>query len=715
MPARDIIIDLDPWKILIGVLLVGFAFFVYRKTFPPIPQVRRLLLATLRAFAFLSLVVFALDPAIVETSAERIRPTVLALLDCSRSMSIDDCGGMSRIDCALGAVEDIRETLAGINDTELIVVPFAGARQAEGEDSAPQADGEGGAPQADGEGTDIVAALLEAEKSHRHLNLAGIVLLSDGRITRGMLEPDVELGVPVFAVGLGDTVGPPDVKIDDLHFDRVAYTGSEAAIEAVVGASGHQGREIVVRLLDGNDELDRKMVTMGEEGEKRSVELRFRPAGPGMKRLTVEIPPIPGEEWAGNNTEIAGIRVLEERIRILYVDRFADWNTTFLRDLVRRSERFEMTVVTWSKDRGYIELPGYGPYEFSEQSGAFDRYDLLAISDDGRLLSDPGITGEIARYVEGGGALMLIADEHSPLAVPGGVDGLVGILPVVQGGSPHIETGEYYVKAGRGETDHPLASSFSGFEPPPLPGRIAGIELSSAANVPLVMTDRRGSYPFLAIQRSGEGTAAAVLGFPLWRWKLTGAETPGAYDALLGGLVQYLVEGERELPIQLTTARSAYRMGEKIVLDLVVRKGMDLGIVRGEIRSVRDGDDIIETHLYQVNGEGYASARVGPLPPGDYRAVVSTSAVDGSGHEASTLFTVLPVSTEFIEVSRDMDLLRHLAKISGGLAVEAGEAKVVADILDLDTVIRERKQTIELREARFCCSRRFSFSRRSGC
>jgi hypothetical protein len=690
MPARDIIVDMDSWKVLTGVLLVGFAFFVYRRTFPPIPTARRILLGTLRTCAFLSLVLFLLAPAIVETALERIVPTVIVLVDCSRSMSIDDCGGMSRIVCAHGAVGELREALAERDDAEVIVMPFSGATAVMEEE---------GVLRADGEGTDIVGTLQEAERAHRHLNLAGIVLLSDGRITRGMLEPQIELTVPVFAVGLGDTVGPPDVKIEDLLFDRVTYTGSETAIEAVISASGHQGRDITVRLLEESNELDRVRVSAGGDREKRSVELEFRPDRPGMKRLTVEATPVPGEEWTGNNSEVIGIRVLKERIRILYVDRFADWNTTFFMDLMRRTERFEMTAVTWRKDLGYTELPGYGAYEFSGGTGAFARYDLLVISDDEELLSDPSIARAIIRYVEEGGALLLVADEHSPLAAPGGLDGLAGLLPVVQSGPPRIESGEYYVSVPPGGIDHPLASSFSGLEPPPLPGRVGGIELSSAATAPLVMADSRGAYPFLAIQRSGGGITAAVLGFPLWRWKLTGTEPPGAYETLLGGLFQYLVEGGRTLPIELTSARSVYRMGERIVLNLYAREGTDLERIKGEIRSGSKEGEIVATHLYRRGGEGYANAMVGPFPPGEYRAIVSTNSTDGSVYEASAAFSVLPVSTEFLDISRDMDLLRHLARISGGLTVERGDVGGVAELLDLEAAVTERKRTIELRES----------------
>ena len=692
MPSRDIIINMDFWKALIGLLLVSYSFFVYRRTFPPIPAGRRILLGALRASVFISLIIFVLDPAIVERVVERGRPVVLALVDCSRSMSIDDCGGMSRIECALEDVGEFRKAVKERNDAEVIVIPFAGALDAE---ESPL--------RAEGEGTDIAGALREAERIHRHRNLRGIVLFSDGRITRGMLAPEIEMPVPVYAVGVGDTVGPPDVTIDDLLFERTVYTGSEAVIEAVIGASGYEGRAITVRLLDGTEELDRSRITGGEDREKKSVKLEYRPDRPGVKRLTIEALPAPGEEWTGNNSEVIDVRILKEKIHILYIDRFADWNVTFLRDLVRRAERFEMTAITWRPGRGYIELPGYGTYEFSGGAGFFDRYDLVMISDDDKLLSDPAIVRAIIRYVEDGGALLLIADEHSPLAVPGGLNGLDGLLPVVQSGSVTIEAGEYDVSVSKGGAGHPLAISYGRLQaPPPLPGRIGGIELSSAATSPFIMTDRRGSYPFLAIQRSGDGIAAVVLGFPLWRWKLTGTDAPSVYETFFSGLVQYLIEGERAPAVEVESARSAYRTGEMIVLHLYASVEMDIEEIRGEIHAGKKGDEIVATFLFEPSGDGHGKATIGPIPPGEYRAIVSTIGGEGAGyektgHDASTEFSVLPVSTEFLDVSRDMGLLRHIARFSGGRAVERADMGALTELLDLEPVLRERKSTVELR------------------
>ncbi len=692
MPSRDIIVDLDTWKAVVGLFLVGFSFIVYRRTFPPTAVGRRIVLGILRSCMFVSLLLFMIDPMIVERSVERMEPVVLALVDCSRSMSIEDCAGESRIECALGAVDALEEAVGRSSGAKLVVIPFSGSL------GAVRADG--GLLRADGEGTDIAGAVEGAERAYRHLNLEALVLFSDGRVTRGMLAPEIDVPVPVFAVGLGDTIGPPDVRIEEIDFERIAYTGAKVEIEAVVGVSGYEGREVTVRLLDGADELDSARIGPVRGRGKRAAKLGFSPDRPGEMRLTVEALPAAGEEWTGNNSEAIGIRVLKDKIRVLYIDRFADWNATFLRDLAGRSERLAMTAVTWIPDRGYVELPGYVDSDVTGGEGSFERYDIVAISDDGGILSDPTIADSIARFVADGGALLLFADEHSPLVRPGGAAETEGILPVVRTGSGGIETGEYVVSAREGALNHPLALALGGVRnPPPLPGRVVGFEPSSAAIVPLVMTDRRRSYPFLALQRSGEGITAVVLGFPLWRWKLAGRDETGLYETFLGALFQYLAEGGRTPALALESARSAYRTGERIVLNLYTGEGVDLDPIKGEIYETGEAGGMVATYLFERVAEGRARAVIDPLRPGEYEAVVSTASRDGVERETGAGFSVLPVSTEFIDVSRDMDLLRRLARESGGSAVEPDEMDRIADQLDLESVERERTRTVELRES----------------
>jgi hypothetical protein len=46
-----------------------------------------------------------------------------------------------------------------------------------------------------------------------------------------------------------------------------------------------------------------------------------------------------------------------------------------------------------------------------------------------------------------------------------------------------------------------------------------------------------------------------------------------------------------------------------------------------------------------------------------------------------------------------MELLRYVSGLSGGIALEADDASTLPGILDLETITRERKGTIEFRSS----------------
>jgi hypothetical protein len=78
-----------------------------------------------------------------------------------------------------------------------------------------------------------------------------------------MLTPVTIPGVPVYAVGVGDTLEEPDVSVEDIVFERINYVGTVASAEVTLAVPGFGDREITVRLLEGEKQLDRAAVTPG--------------------------------------------------------------------------------------------------------------------------------------------------------------------------------------------------------------------------------------------------------------------------------------------------------------------------------------------------------------------------------------------------------------------------------------------------------------------
>jgi hypothetical protein len=636
-------------------------------------------------------VLFMLDPALVTTSPETVEPLVLALVDISKSMSIEDAGGLSRLAGALEGTRAFEESLGRDGGADLEIVPFSSGLH-------PEIDDLEAIPGAAGEGTDIAGSVTEAETMFRGRNVRAIVLFTDGRVTRGMTRPAAPPSVPVFSVAIGEARERPDISIEELLFDRVVYTGARAAVVAILRAPGIDRREIAISLREGVETLDRTTVTTGIGSAAIEATLRYTPAREGDHELRIEAGAVEGEEMLENNIEPFRVRVLKEKLRILYIDQSADWNFTFLRGMAERSERLDLEAVTWIPGRGLVLKPGNMRFDFPAGADGLERYDLVIVSDDRDILSERGNMRAMDEYVDRGGSLLVLADEHSPLL---GADFAEGLLPVAPVGPRRIVSSELEVSVSDGDAYHPLALALEGRpQPPPLPARIDGFEVTGAARVPLVMRDRHGVYPLLAMQQSGRGVSAVLLGFPLWRWMLAGEGNTNAYESLLGGLITYLAEGGRGSPLTIETSRTVYRMGEPISVTAHAYGQSPPDNVLGEVMLLGGEEDrLVKTVLFEpdLDGRGYARAVISPLGPGDYRIDITDTRPGGTVSSVAAEFGVQPVSVEFLRTSRDMAFLESLAGLSGGSVVELEDAATLPGLLDLGEIVRDRREITEFR------------------
>ena len=172
--------------------------------------------------------------------------------------------------------------------------------------------------------------------------LAGVLVLSDGQTTGGssVAETAKEAAAakaPVFATPVGSQVRLRDVAVVDSFTSGQVAVGDKAIVSVTLESTGFDGRGVEVRLLDGQTLLaSRRLVLAG--AEQQTVELSFEAKEPGLRTLTVEIPP-QAEEPAplhANNTDIVSLRVNAEKVKVLVIEGGPRWDFRFLKNAMRR-------------------------------------------------------------------------------------------------------------------------------------------------------------------------------------------------------------------------------------------------------------------------------------------------------------------------------------------------------------------------------------------
>jgi hypothetical protein len=774
-----------PWVLALvllpaAVLLVALA---YRRE--DLSPGKRAVLAGLRLATLAAAVLLLFGPFLEREIRRKVRSHVVVLLDTSASMAVADepdpgnaaalsaatgipataLGKTSRLDLARRAL------LEGGPDAPLErlrrkfvthVYAFAGEpRTLWAEDEAREdrpASGLRdalGSLRADGASTrlgdSVLATLEDFRLRGQEEPLAGVVVLSDGRQTSGVRTPReageaarnflprggaAARGVPVIAIVAGDPSSSRNVQVRNLVAPEVVLARDDASFEFDVVSKGFEGERAVLRLqfVDpalGNETLVPGEVVLrsGEAGER--VRTRHRFDRPGIFRLKVGVPPLPGERVAEDNWIDHVVRVVDRKVRVLYVDGRPrrEWES-LQRALTRDSET--MLVHTVNLESGAsipqprTDAPGWPAMagnRFPTTRQEIFGYDVIVLGDaDWRRLADTPEEAQarlqdLRDFVEAGGGLLLIAGEfYQPLDYRR--TALAELLPVI------VDPDEVARTRTRGETDFNPRLTPEGRESPLFridedpersralwetmvrwkqwwyfPARRAATGARVLAVHPRggdgdgsVHGNRHGPHVLAAVKGFGLGRVLWIGMDELWRMRYgVGDQFYYAFYAkamrylaayrLLGGNRRVKIHPERQVyHLDETVGITAHVVGEDFRPPSPIEKPKVAAILTLPDRSERTLDLL---PVAQPEGEkplGLYRATFPAVPAGAWTVAPDPAEVPGEEPDAKS-FSVQASAEEQKDPSVDEEALRLLATASGGKVLALTEAREAADAL----------------------------------
>jgi hypothetical protein len=203
-----------------------------------------------------------------------------------------------------------------------------------------------------GQVTNLSSALASLAGKHASSRLAGVVIFSDfdqnagGPAAGGPTMPAERLGVPIYAVGVGPERAR-DAK-SDVSFAAVMRQGDKRTITVSVEQQGLENRPATVRVLakrlasgdDGQGDseaisIGSREVTLGDGGSLVET-FDFVPSEPGVYDVTGEIVPLAEETATDNNRTTRKLKVLDEYVRLLFVEYEPTWEWRFIKEVFHR-------------------------------------------------------------------------------------------------------------------------------------------------------------------------------------------------------------------------------------------------------------------------------------------------------------------------------------------------------------------------------------------
>ncbi|MCH1509695.1 MAG: hypothetical protein L7T84_10860, partial [Akkermansiaceae bacterium] len=446
--------------VAIFAAIVVLSLYLYRRPWG-LPLWLRGILVVSRVLVLALLVATLMEPTAVRTEEHTRERSLPVLLDVSESMSMKDqrklpeeiveaaaALGMAPLDEEINADQAVMELDAGqrqkitassrLDLAKAVLVDSARPIfESLGEDLDLSYHSFGQSPRLISDDTVVaaedlavleatdpgtsIASSLEAIANSGGIPPAGIVLLSDGIDSATSQRSEAvlrDLGareIPVYTVPLG-LPDPDDVSINNIVMQEVAFSGDRVPVRVHLQSEGYEQRTARLSVLLNDRRVSSRVVRFEGGLQFEEVDFRVDIYEKGAAQIDVVIEPFDDEVSITNNRITRSIRVVNEKVNVLYIEGNARWEFRYLRAILKRDPRINATFIASNVGP---EVARNSPEHIerfpSKREEAF-MYDLVVLGDvDAAFFSDEelGLLEELIRD-RGASLLMLCGPMHSP-------------------------------------------------------------------------------------------------------------------------------------------------------------------------------------------------------------------------------------------------------------------------------------------------------------
>lgn len=441
-----------PWlTLMIAALVLGWVSYFYFRESSAAGRAARTFLIFLRCALF---VVLALMISQIMLSLHRTGlPTLVVVVDNSLSMGIVDtyedkqtARTVTKLQGSAGKptrFELLKSVLAGRNGLledvgrQYKLKLFAVNEQAlEIPGRTTELSKLASALKLEGGSTRLGDAVRSILADLRGVSPAAMVILSDGITTQGETLSDIasearSSGTPLFTIAIGSEQPVRDLELTDLIVDDIVFADDIVNFQFTLKSSGLRGKkvQIVLHEKDKQDVLAEANVELTDIGNQRAT-VTYRPTTVGDFDYVVEAKPLAGELNSDNNSQSCTVAVRKEKIRVLLVQAYPNYEFRYLRNMLGRDSTIQLNTVLQEADAGFAQTDETALPVFPVLRDQLFQYDVIIFGDVNPAFLSAGSLEALSDFVEKkGGGLIVVA---GPLYTPGAYQttSLAKLLPV---------------------------------------------------------------------------------------------------------------------------------------------------------------------------------------------------------------------------------------------------------------------------------------------
>ena len=626
---QRIIFEYSPFYFLVCLALgVGYAFLLYTAKYNWSKSLNRILFA-LRAVLATALMLLALGPILKQTKNIFEKPSLVFLVDNSRSIK-ETTDTLQLMNALQQTAADVRKQnrdvelsgLSGISDS----IYFMNST------------------------SDLTSGLHNTINRYEGKNLSGIVLVSDGIYNNGLSPLYLPTRIPVYTLGIGDTTERADVVLRNVAYNRIVYQGNKFPLRAEVGVIGMPNQEITISVLQQGKVLQQQKKN---SGTKSLLDFDFQlDAGTqGIQRLEVRIENVPRESNFKNNRASAFVEVVEGKKKILLIARAPHPDIKALRNVVEKNSNYEFIV----------HIPGVK--EVDPTLLVPGKVDMVIAHQSPDL--DGKTTALITSFLKAKTSVLVIIGQKTMLRSLVTIGVPVNFEPSTQRDEVQPVLNPDYKELGFSDG---LNSNITRYPPVSVPFG----KFSYPATAKIILYQRIGSViterPMLYTVEDDRQKIAVMMGEGIWKWRLSEfqeTEKTSTFDEVFSKLLQYLSTQDDRRKFRCFPLQHEFTSDGPVVMESQVYNDLFEPVYGNTIDlELRDEKGKVTNYRY-ITGPGNSRYRIGGLKEGVYRYRATTD-VKGKREEVRGEFLMTEQNQEVQNLTADFGLLRTLAENTGG-------------------------------------------------
>ena len=618
---------------------MGYALYLYYKNNNVIfEKPMRIAMASLRGLAVALIAFLLLAPMVKLTVKQTDKPIVLVAIDNSESVKSNKDsafyakeypGQVAKLISELGDSYVVKTYLVGdedhlIGDKETLDIDFSD------------------------KSTNLSSLFDQVDMLYANQNVGAVVMLTDGIFNTGASPyyKAEKAGCPVYAVGLGSSELATDLFISDILHNRQTLKGNFFPVEVKVVAYKLSGKQAELTVKEGETEIYRKQLTLSGNRYFETVKFSVEAKSKGVHHYRVDLTELDGEVTHKNNHSAFFVEVVESRDKVAIVYNSPHPDVAALREALEGTDNYDVEVFPVSEFRG-------NPSDYS----LVILHQLpSAANSASSLLSQIRQSGTSALYIVG---------QQTNLSAFNAQNTGVTInqtKAMTNNATPLYN--DNFTSFTFSEEARRMLPLYSPVQTP-----FASYKTSVAANIFLYqkVSGVDTKYPLVVFNEQNGTRTGVITGTGLWSWKIYNfmhAENHDAFNELVGKTVLYLAaKGDKSrfrvqhegvfaenAPVEFSAElyNESYELINEPDIKMVLKGG---------------GDTTYEAQFSKQNNSYYLN--MGELPLGNYTWTATTQ-VGKQRFEKSGRFAVQAVMLETANLVADHDLLKSMAKVTGG-------------------------------------------------